>query len=1251
MKERLKFPLQRYKILKKLGQGGLGEVYKAYDLCEEKEVALKLLLNRGFLKKFQDEFQLMTQLQYPGLVQAFDFGYTEDKRAYFSMELVEGPNLYQINFKKDLEKLYQVALKLVVILDYIHSQGIVHCDLKPDNIRLTKDPVGLKLLDFGLAEKMGSSTKSKPKGTLAYISPEVLKNKKIDERADFYSLGIMLYELITGRFPFLIDDPIKLLSSHLEEKPVPPTEFNPSIPESLNDLVLKVLEKSPQDRPSSSRLKKALYSLSGKKPLLEDDKVLWSHLSGGAILGREKELNFILKKLNQATISEGKFVLIGGELGVGKSVLVKNLKVMAQLKGILFFDSRCYGRGGSPYNPIQQILLKLIPYLSEKWPSLLDEFDKELKVIFPKGSRDLTSKSSDISMEKEHLSNRVALLLVKASEVLPFCLCLEDLHWAPEGSLNILEKLAFLIPKSRIFLCGTLREEELNPEGQLKNLINNLIGKTYFDSIRLSRFSFEELKRFVTLKLSQIEPPPKLINYIHKSTSGNPFFAIEVLKFLLEKRIITLDGKKLKIDPEGLNSILIPDQIEKIWVDNLKKYDESIQNFLSVSALAGKGFDLHMIKFLCGYSENKIFEILYLLLRDQVLVQKRKGKERNLWYEFANLGLKHLLYERLPDKKRVFLHKKLGEFLEKRKKWNPEEKTEEIAYHFIRSNDYEKAFQYSMLCAERASRQFSHHEIEDYLISALEATFKFEDKREGGQKRLSVFTRRGDMWKGIGELNSALKDYQESASLARLLKDPSSQAKAQRELGEIYRLKHNYKTGLDHLKQALEIYQKIGDANGIASTLNNLGNLYWIDSQYDLAKDSYQSALKMHEKLANKKLSALCLNNIGIICSLQYKYEEALEHFNQSLAIHRELGSEEEIARVLNNVGVVRGLLARYYQAIESFNEALKLNEEIGNKKEMCFNLENLGAALLKLGDYKEASKYSKKGLRLSKKIDFQQRMGWIKKDLGIINLETGFYQKAKKYLDQSLKISDKIGDKELKIVVLTSLAKLFYFLNNFPKALIILKDAKNLSQEIDDKRSLISVHQLMGLIKWKGGVKKEALSLLNEGLTTAEDLAGKEEELSLNLDFGEIYLDLQNIEKASLHLNKAKRLLDENQSPVCQPELYFKLGKLNWIRNKKKSAEEFFLMALDKALSLNRPEIVWRIHHLLGKIYLDSYEVEKTYRELEKAKVVLRRISDEIKDSDLKKTYLRDEQKNELLSDVRKIAQILEGKTTPIVT
>jgi len=1249
MKGKPNFTLPRYDILRKIGKGGCGEVYQAYDIWEEKELALKLLLKPAFLKKFQGEFQLMSQLQYPGLVQAFDFGYTQDKRAYFTMELVEGSTLCPVKSRDDLKKLYQTALKLVVVLDYIHSQGIVHCDLKPDNIRVTKDPFGLKLLDFGLAEDLGTFARTKPRGTLAYIAPEVLTNRKKDERADFYSLGIMLYELLTGKLPFSQDDPMKLISAHVEKKPLPPSKLNPGIPQRLNDLVLKLLEKSPQDRPSSSQLKKNLCSLLDGKSTFEGERIFLSHLSGGKMVGRQKELSSILEKLNQATTSHGRLLFVQGELGIGKSLLIKNLKVQAQLKGVLFIHAQSKGTESSPYYPIRKILSKLLPCITEKSPSLLEEFGSELKILFPDKSAGPIEKSPGIS-EEEKLCDRVAWFLVKASKVLPLCICLEDFHWAPEGSLKMVGKLCSLIPQGKILLCATLREQELSPEGYLRKIIDDFSRKPYFDCIKLSRLTLDELSQFLTSKLNRISPPPELVTYIHKSTSGNPFFAVEVLKFLLEKRIVILDTNRLRMDSQALSSILIPDQLEKIWMENLERYDESIQNFLSVCALAGKGFDLEIAKFLSGYSANKISQILFLMLRDQVLIQSRKGKDDILWFEFASLSLKHLLYERLPDKKRTFLHKKLGEFLEKRKNWPAREKTEELAYHFVRSNDYEKAFEYSMICADKASGQFAHNETKDHLENAVEASFRFEDKKEGARKRLLALTRRADLWKSTGELNLALKDYRENASLAEILKDLPNQAKAERELAEIYRLKHDYKRGLDHLKQALEIYQRIEHADGIASTLNNLGNLYWIDSQYEPAKESYQKALKMHQKLGNKKSAALCLNNIGIICSLQYKYNESLDHFNHSLLIHRDLGNKDEIARTLNNIGAVMVLSARYNQAIGSFVEALKLNEKIGNKKEMCFNLENLGAAFLKLGDYKSSLKYSRRGLKLSKAIDFEQRIGWIKKDMGTANLEMGYYQKAKRYLDQSLKLSEKIGDKELTTVVGTALARVLLILNDFASTLTVLKQTKKLIQEIHDQRSLISVNQLEGLIKAKRGAKEEALVVLREGLKKAEELQVKEEELVLNLDLAQILLDSGSVDSAGFHLNKARRLLDENQSKVLEPELYFELGKLNWKKESTKAAERLFALAREKALSLDKPEMVWRNSHLLAKLYLESYQIEKAYRELEQAGAVLKKISDRIKDSGLRKSYLNDQQKKELLADVRKVSQVLAGKTSPIV-
>ena len=166
-----------------------------------------------------------------------------------------------------------------------------------------------------------------------------------------------------------------------------------------------------------------------------------------------------------------------------------------------------------------------------------------------------------------------------------------------------------------------------------------------------------------------------------------------------------------------------------------------------------------------------------------------------------------------------------------------------------------------------------------------------------------------------------------------------------------------------------------------------------------------------------------------------------------------------------------------------------------------------------------------------------------------------------------------------------------------------------------------------------------------------AEELKAEEEKLSLNLDLGEIYLDLENIEKASHHLNQTKNHIHESRSQVYQPELYINLAKLNWMRNEKKSAEKLFLTALDKALNLNRWEMVWKAHHLLGKLHLASYEIEKAYKELENAGMVLRKISLEIKDPDLKQSYLDEKQKKELLSDIKRVTQILEGKPAQVVT
>ncbi len=267
----------RYQILQDLGEGGIGKVYQALDRWTNQNVAIKVLFsglaNPVMAESFQKEFHLLCQLKHPGVVEAFDFGYLNqaDLKAapipYFTMEFVAGKSLSESFIDpfqspkpaSEFERLYLLIWQICDILEFLHLRGLAHCDLKPDNIKITDQIFRPKILDFGLAEEIGSKRVKEIKGTLPYMAPEMFKEEPLDERTDLYSLGVILYKLVTSKLPFSSEDPVKIISAHLQQRPLPPSEINPYIPPSLNELVIKLLEKSPSERPKdANRIKQML---------------------------------------------------------------------------------------------------------------------------------------------------------------------------------------------------------------------------------------------------------------------------------------------------------------------------------------------------------------------------------------------------------------------------------------------------------------------------------------------------------------------------------------------------------------------------------------------------------------------------------------------------------------------------------------------------------------------------------------------------------------------------------------------------------------------------------------------------------------------------------------------------------------------------------------------------------------------------------------------------------------------------------
>ena len=247
----------RYEILEKTGVGGMATVYVARDLVLNRQVAVKVLkeeftTDEEFVKRFNTEAQAAASLSHANIVSIYDVG-NEDNIYYIVMELVRGKTLKQIITEEGAipwKWAVNIAIQIASALEMAHKNNIVHRDIKPHNIIITEDGVA-KVTDFGIAKAVSNSTITAfgtTIGSVHYFSPEQAKGGYTDAKSDIYSLGVVMYEMLTGKVPFDADTSVSVALKHMQESPVEPIELNENIPVAVNDIILKAMQKEPMAR-------------------------------------------------------------------------------------------------------------------------------------------------------------------------------------------------------------------------------------------------------------------------------------------------------------------------------------------------------------------------------------------------------------------------------------------------------------------------------------------------------------------------------------------------------------------------------------------------------------------------------------------------------------------------------------------------------------------------------------------------------------------------------------------------------------------------------------------------------------------------------------------------------------------------------------------------------------------------------------------------------------------------------------------
>ena len=712
----------RYQVKEVLGEGGKKRVYRAHDRTLDREVAFGLIKTEGLDEtsstRIAREAQAMGRLgAHPHVVTVFDLG-DQAGQPYNVTELMTGGDMEAAIEEADdhrlsPEKAIDVAVQVCRGLEHAHSHGIVHRDLKPGNVWLRSEGA-VKIGDFGLASATDRSRLTQEGmmvGTVSYMPPEQAMGGDVTPQADLYSLGAMLYEMVTGRPPFVGDDSVAIIGQHLNTPPVAPTWHNSEVPGGLEALILRLLEEDPGARPATAaEVRESLEAidLTTREPSAEA-----ASPSGPdptyrkAFVGREAEIWQLHAAVDEAVSGHGSLVMVVGEPGIGKTSLCEQLGTYAALRGGTTLIGHCYEEGS--------LSLPYLAFVEAMRSYVLAREPDDLKKDLDSGASDVArivsevrdrlqvepSDPTDPEQDRYRLMQSVTSFLTNAARVQPLVIVLEDLHDADPGTLDMLTHVSRNLSGARLMIVGTYRDVEVDRSHPLSGALAELRRVANFSRIPLRGLTADEVQRMMT-SIASDDVPWSLSEKVHRQTEGNPLFVQEVLRLLVEQGYFARgDGQRRRDTPPEMG---LPEGLRDVIGKRLSGLSDQCQSVLSVAAVIGREFPLQVLQTVAGVSEEELYSALEEASGVWV-VEERSSVRGVLVFRFAHAFFRQTLYEETFAPRRIRLHQQVGRALEEVHSARPEEHAAELTDHFAQSTereDLQKALRYGEMAAERA---------------------------------------------------------------------------------------------------------------------------------------------------------------------------------------------------------------------------------------------------------------------------------------------------------------------------------------------------------------------------------------------------------------------------------------------------------------------------------------------------------------------------------------------------------------------
>lgn len=722
-----------YWLSDRLGAGGMATVYRATYRLNGQQMALKLVSGEQF-ESSEDtisdsfrlrlalvrEFQTLASLHHPNIVDVLGYGLSEGRDPYFTMELLEQPqDILQAATGQPLSIKLDLLAQVLRALTYVHRRGILHRDIKPSNVLCVSGKV--KVLDFGIA--VAATKIESLAGTLDYMAPELLKGQPPSIASDLYAVGLLAYQMLTGRYPFNRDSRTGFLRGLFHTRsditisstvanliasassgtvqdsegaePLELMSFE-GLTDPVGEVVRRLLARDPADRFSDApAVVQALAAASGEPLQAETADTRESFLQASEFVGREAEIDQLSAALEHAIAGQGAGFLLGGESGVGKSRLTSEVRTLALVSGAVVAQGQAVTESSSHYRlwlPVLKLLCLHVE-MQDTDAAVLKALIPDLPDLLQRAIPDAPKIPSEFV--ERRLLDVIEKLFRKCPR--PIVVLLEDLQWAGADSQALLNHLSALAGELRLLIVGTYRDDE-SPD-----LPQQLL---HMQAMRLQRLDQNSIAQLSASMLGEVGRQAWVVDYLCKQSEGNVFFLIEVARVLAEQAG-QLNGIGLTELPEQVFTLGIGRIVER----RLEHVPAEYRPMLEAAATIGRKIDAPVLTALFPGTDLRTF---LMICANASILDSDEGDWR-----FTHDKLREGLLDRLLPPQRQQLHAQVATVLEANYS-NVESYYAVLAYHFRQGGQAGKASTYYLRAGESAMRLCAFNDARKHFAGAIE---------------------------------------------------------------------------------------------------------------------------------------------------------------------------------------------------------------------------------------------------------------------------------------------------------------------------------------------------------------------------------------------------------------------------------------------------------------------------------------------------------------------------------------------------